>query len=410
MKKTVFAFCMITLLQPVMAQNNEGATLDLLKAPASPASNLLGFATTDIEKPTDVSSLMLSLQSASNAFTKLPSNYALDISPYFLISRRTDFTTKGLNSTKFSDVLRQSFVLSFAIKNPDSAIDNFKSTSTYGGLGFKFSFLRPQYDKESQKVVNNLTALQGEMNIANMKSLKAWKTSTDPVVLQLNARRDEIFDQNNQDKIVAMQNDSNSELNKIERRLGQLLAKFTAEDSAAYKKSLLDKLQTEAAKFKGIREGFSWDLAGGVSGEFLNKQFDNSRVFNAGLWTTVGYTGKKGSAILGLVRYLHNPDQIFAKDNAPNEIGNISTLDAGLRGVYSNDASRFNCSVEAIYRSALSSNTIDPSWRLIFNADYSLFKNQKLTFSFGRNFDGTVTKDGNLVAALTFLAGFGNKR
>jgi hypothetical protein len=47
---------------------------------------------------------------------------------------------------------------------------------------------------------------------------------------------------------------------------------------------------------------------------------------------------------------------------------------------------------------------------MLFNADYALFKNQKLTFSFGRDFDGTISKDGNLIAALTLIAGFGNKR
>ncbi len=47
---------------------------------------------------------------------------------------------------------------------------------------------------------------------------------------------------------------------------------------------------------------------------------------------------------------------------------------------------------------------------LVFNADYAIWKNQKLTFSFGKNFDGAISKGGNLIAALTFLAGFGNKR
>ncbi|SDH16673.1 hypothetical protein [Chitinophaga filiformis] len=171
-----------------------------------------------------------------------------------------------------------------------------------------------------------------------------------------------------------------------------------------------ENLQRAAASFDGARSGFSWELAGGISSEFLNKQFNNSRVHNAGIWTTMGYTGKQGLAILGLVRFLHNPEKIFAKDNELNKMGSISTLDGGARAVYSPNGGRFNCSVEAVYRSVLSSNTIDPSWRLIFSADYSIFRNQKLTFSFGRNYDGIVTKDGNLVAALTLIAGLGNKR
>jgi hypothetical protein len=47
---------------------------------------------------------------------------------------------------------------------------------------------------------------------------------------------------------------------------------------------------------------------------------------------------------------------------------------------------------------------------VVANADYALAANQKLIFSFGRNFDGTITKEGNLVAALTVLFGFGTSR
>jgi Tol biopolymer transport system component len=47
---------------------------------------------------------------------------------------------------------------------------------------------------------------------------------------------------------------------------------------------------------------------------------------------------------------------------------------------------------------------------LVFNAAYDIGQNQQLTFSFGRNFDGTITKDGNLIAALNFVKGFGASR
>jgi hypothetical protein len=39
-----------------------------------------------------------------------------------------------------------------------------------------------------------------------------------------------------------------------------------------------------------------------------------------------------------------------------------------------------------------------------------VLKNKRLTFTFGRDFDSTITKGGNLIAAFTLLAGFGNKR
>jgi hypothetical protein len=58
----------------------------------------------------------------------------------------------------------------------------------------------------------------------------------------------------------------------------------------------------------------------------------------------------------------------------------------------------------------LTKNTIDPSWRWVLNAEYDIGNNQRLTFFFGRAFNGTTTKDGNVIAALNFLKGLGNRR
>lgn len=408
LKKIFLVLCAGMAVAHSYAQENEseGTTLDLLKAPSSPASNLLGFATSDVDKPTDISALMMSLQSASGSFTKLPSSYAIDLAPYFLLNKKGGTTTTELNSKRFADVFRQTFVLSVAVRNPDSTATDFVSTSTYAGIGFKFSLRRPQYNEGTAKVLENIHALQKRLNALNMDALRQAETNAE--ILALRKRRDSLLIGKQAAEIIAMQDNPDSELNTIERELGEKIAalnKNTDLDNA-----IAGELQKQAALFDGARSGFSWEVAGGISGEFLNKQFGNSRVHNAGIWTTMGYTGKQGLAILGLVRFLHNPEKIFAKDNELNKMGSISTLDGGLRGVYSPNGGRFNCSVEAVYRSVLSSNTIDPSWRLIFNADYSIFRNQKLTFSFGRNYDGIITKDGNLVAALTLIAGLGNKR
>ena len=58
----------------------------------------------------------------------------------------------------------------------------------------------------------------------------------------------------------------------------------------------------------------------------------------------------------------------------------------------------------------LNDNVIKPSWRLTFNAEYSVGVNQKITFAFGRDFNGTITKSGNLIAAINFIRGFGSTK
>jgi len=394
------------------SQNNDSNSvkLDLLKAPSSPASNLLGFAPSDIEKPTDVSAFMLSLQSATSSFTKLPGNYAVDIAPFWLLSKKRDYTTASLNSRDKGDIFRQTFIFSTAIKNPDSLDKNLNANNTYAGFGFKFSILRGDYDDETKNTLNKIGLIQKNINNVIIDTIQVFM-KTDPEMKSLLAKK-ENFIKAMLKEGLKMEDIKNTQTFKdnqdaIESLTGALKESIKSKENL---KTYLKDLRKLAEGFIISREGWSWDFAGGLSGEFIKKRFNDSRMFNAGAWTTFGYTGKKGGSFLGIVRYLYNPDRIFAKDNSPNKIGNISTLDAGARYVYSNLNARFNFSFEGIYRSVLSSNTIDPSWRFVLNAEYSIWSNQKLTFSFGKNFDGTITKDGNLIAALSFLTGFGNKR
>lgn len=409
MKKQLLAGFFLLPVLFLHAQEDTGVKLDLLKAPSSPASNLLGIATSEIDKPTDVSAFMLSLQSATNVFSRVPSNYAIDIAPYFLFRKAGDITTKGMQSNEFKDVFRQTFILSLAIRNPDSTELSLNPKSTYAGLGFKFSIKRGEYDETTKNNLNKIGLYQDTILLHLQTVAKAWKNKNDPEVMLLKLRLKEMVagktDPQELASVVA-----SPAYQAIQDELNEKLQIFSEEDTNQVKGDLLEKIRKIAASFQTNRIGWTWDVNGGISSEFRNKRFNQSKVYNAGFWTNFGYTGKKGSSFLGLVRYLYNPDQIFSKDNMPNGMADISTLDAGFRYAYSGTQSKFSCSLEGVYRSVLSSATIDPSWRIIFNADYAIWENQKLTFSFGRNFDGTISRDGNLIAALTFLTGFGNKR
>ena len=424
MKKIVFAVLLISV-NVAVAQSGIDTTIkvDLLRAPASPASSLLGIAPSDIDKPTDVSAFMLSLQSATGSFSRLPSNYAIDIAPYWFFknSKKGDITTEGFRKSSGKDVFKQTLVLSFAFRNPDSTETDLNVKSAYGGFGFKFYFLRGKYDAGTNKALEDIKNLQ-DIKLRHLgKKMAEYKESSDPEIVELRKKRKALFkgfDSNdnspeNQKKLNEII--TSDEFIKIRKRLEEKLKElsesdFSVADSIEAVNELDKEIQQIASSFQTFRMGWTWDLSGGISAEFRRKRFDDSKLYNAGVWTTIGYTDTVYGAGLLLLRLLHNPDKVFAKDNVINDIGNITTLDAGLRYIYSKPQSKFSASLEAIYRSVLTSGTIDPSWRLIFNADYALLQNKKLTFSFGRNFDGTVSKDGNLMAALTFLTGFGNNR
>ncbi|PKP16285.1 MAG: hypothetical protein CVU07_07455 [Bacteroidetes bacterium HGW-Bacteroidetes-23] len=415
MKKLLhFSVILIISISTTHAQEVE---LDLLKAPVSPASNLLGFAQSEIDKPTDVTDFMATIQSASDNFSKLPSNFAIDIAPFWLTKSKSlgDISTVGLQNSYGRNVIPQTLVLSFAVKNVDSTTVNYNANSTYAGFGFKFHIYRGNYDTKTQEKLNQIAKLQ-------QKKLELMKNNSDQVydnlseeILELREKREKLFDG------IDTDDDSPENLQliellsiragKIDAEIEEKIEKLLEQNKSTEEVSSLDeKVIAIASNFQLTRIGFTWDFAGGISGEFQNKSFNQGKIYNAGIWTTLGYTTEKAGAFLGLVRYLNNPERIFALDNTINELNSVSTFDMGFRYILGGTQSKFNASLEAVYRSYLSDFEADNSWRLMLNLDYAIVKNQKITFSFGKNYDGTTTTDGNLVAALGTVFGFGNKR
>lgn len=410
MKKLFYLLCFHLFIFGNAQGKDEKTDLDVMRAPSSPSSNLLGISTTDIDKPTDISAFTVSIQSASSSYSKFPSNYALDFSPYFLFMKKgTDFTTKGLESKAFKDIFKQSLVISTAISNPDSTAAFYNYRSTYAALGFKFSVLRGKYDTLTTDKLAEIVELQKDLTKLNTENIVSYLENNDDEYKNLLRKRESlvkgVVDEKQLARIIASE-----EYKKYDEELSLMLGNFGENRKKEEQVKIRSKISSIASEFQLNRVGFSWDINGGVSGEFRNRNFNNGKIFNAGIWTNFGYTTSSGVAFLGLVRYLYNPQTIYALNGLENEFEDASTLDAGGRIAYSKSQSKFSVSIEAVYRSVLSNHNVDPNWKFLFNADYSILKNQKLTFSFGRNFDGTTTKDGNLIAALTFIKGFGNKR
>jgi hypothetical protein len=205
-------------------------------------------------------------------------------------------------------------------------------------------------------------------------------------------------------KLITELNNKLREINKEKNDLhnGELLKK-----SDTYK-----RVKKIASEFKVERKkGGYLDFASGMVVDFPGDGFSNSTISKAGAWLTGGYeTDNSGFSIMGILRYLYQPDKIFADDNGRLQTKNISTFDMGERISLIAAQGRFNLSGEIIYRSVLQKNIIDPSWRMVLNVEYDVGLNQKLTFAFGKNFDGTITKSGNLLAALNFIKGFGSSK
>jgi hypothetical protein len=373
--------------------------LDLLQSPASPAFNILGIALNDVERPTDLSSFALSLQQASNGFTSIPNSYAFQLAP-FLLTKRKYLLNEFDNG---AEAFKQSFMISagFTHIGPKGKeeVDSLKTTKV--GFGIKFSIVRPKWSNATRKTYTNLM-------VAQQAALQSYRLMEEKNVkhesLEMIKSRMIVFA-----KMRTLSTEDSIEFAalKVKRNL---LEEEMNEEINSNSLQEFEKIKKEALAFKSERYGFFLDFSGGGAFDFPDNRFSNSKVYRAGMWFTGGHeNGHKGFSFLGIARYLYNPETIFADPDGLVKGQQVSTIDLGGRALL-DGKEKFLFSCEAIHRMILGNDLVKPSWRLVLNAEYDIGINRKLTFAFGRDFDGTISKGGNLVAAINFIAGFGTDR
>lgn len=414
MKKFILPLCFVALFnisygqdEYNLASEDSTVSVDLLRAPMSPAANLLGISNSQIEKPSDPAAFTTTLNNATDNFSTLPSSYAIDIAPFWLFGGKNITLEEYLAPDKglFKSIgrnLKQSLVVSVATQtHQDSPTEG--ENLTQFAFGLKASLARG--NKIDPNYLKKLTTLS-----ASLKSL----------VGDLSGAVDTLLLGNSHYQSLKILRDSIMKNTKMSFQERTTLTKPIRDQLAAIEKSTLDAARNEReAEFnalKGIMEGaqlnrygFKLDLSAGMVLDYPNQEFDNGEVTKAGAWMTTGWDWQNGTSFLGIVRWLMHPDQVFADDTGTTATDDVTTLDAGARFVHNITQSKFEISAEGIYRSA-SVSTIDPSWRFTVNAAYDFSKNKKLTFVYGRDFDGTITKSGNVIAALNLLIGFGTEK
>jgi hypothetical protein len=384
--------------QTIPVVKDTSISLDLLRGPVSPAANLAGISPSDIEKPTDAAGFMVSLQQATTNFSQLPKSYAVDFAPGLLF-KPGNLTIDRYLSNTFHDNFNQSFTLSAAVRVLEAdEEDSLSLAKTKLAMGFKFSVLRGNVDKTGSDLLNDIVALQSIIiNDAGDKIDSV--AEEDSIYMNARARMREFADETG-----TRPNFTHWQSVAIQRKEAIAMTVLSGYEEQ------LTLLKTKAVSFRIRRVGWKVDVSGGLVLDFLDQRFTRSLVSRTGLWVTGGYEGETGWSFLGIARYLYNPDKIFADEQGLINSGDIHTGDLGARLIFSAPKSRFSLSSEAIYRSVLNDSPVGSTWRLTINADYDFGQNKKLTFAFGRDFDGTVSKAGNLITAIQFLAGFGSKK
>lgn len=382
----------------------DSISLDLLTSAGNPAFNMLGLAESDIHRPTDLAKLAVSIRTATKDLTIIPKSLGLEIAPFLL--GRTKYTLEDYD--KSENTFKQTFAISFGFTNLNlNGSDDFDSLNTQKmGFGLKFSLVRPHWSDKTRSLYTDLiTAQRNALKFfeTKMRNEALEKLRTKLVQEQDSIAEDTTLTDDEQTKLMTIYDDSISIIDE----------KINTEKNDEFKLTGTYKsIRNTILKFKNEREGPFLDFVSGIAIDFPSNKFNYSIVHKAGAWLTGGYdNGNKGISSMFVLRYLFSPDyEIIDKIGIIRSI-NAHSFDFGARFAIKTFEDRFSFSSEYLYRSFIKSTvSIPATWRLVFNAEYDLGKNKKITFAFGKNFDGTTSKSGNLISILNFITGLGTGR
>ncbi len=404
MKKTITLILLaaVNLIAIAQEESTEDVSIDMLSAPQSPAASLMGFTDSEIIKPETPTDFMLSFQNESNNFTKIPSSFAADFRLGQFFNEENQTLENFLKLDDISNNIKQTFILSTGYKNYDALGD-----TTFSGqgmsVGFKFSIWRgDEVDSKFDTKLETLDSIQKLVTDEGMAELQEFKK--DSIYLNL---RQQIRDIRASSLSQELKDNMIDQIHDILRTWQSVWQEnLNAKESI---KSEYDAMHKIVEDMEFNTYGKVWDIAGGLVIDFPDNRFNYSTIYKGGLWTTFGYEGKKGLSLLGMGRGLYNPGTIYNNEQEQIDTADVFSIDIGGRLLYESKGKGLSLSAEFLLRSVPNS-TIEPAYRTTFNLGYEIKKNTKLTFAFGRDFDGTISKDNNLIAALNLALGLGSSK
>ena len=407
-----------------VAAQNEDNTLDdisinSLSAPASPGSIILGVNPADIQKPTDLTGLMVSLRNATDNFTQLPVSFAIDIAPAWLFSNKKISYADFISNRK---AFLQTLTFSYAqLSQKDENYNGLKQ-----GIGFSFSLIRPAIKVSGylQKVSSINQHLKTLLDAND--SLLTIKKENNIVYQQVDAQINDY-----QNKLIAIQSKTNPSIEDTVAAISienQILVAIALKDELdnklldATKKETdemhqleIESLQKLSENITPVRKGFFLNIAGGTLAKYDDFKAGNVGLTNTALWLTTGwdgnskdYTGKSTFSVYMLSRFIYNnADEWYKSGNTKS----YNTFDNGLRIAYTSSNQKILISAEATSRKLFKTNSSSSFvYKYLLNAQWAIGFNQVLTFSYGRDFNNHITKDGNVIGYLNFVQGLFTKK
>jgi hypothetical protein len=321
---------------------SDDAALDDLRTPASPAFVLLGIEPSSVERPGTPKAFAVNLASAFEQGNSLPEDYAIEIAPYWLTSH-----PKLTFDEYYNAGIGRSFLqtLSFSLATSGAANEG-DEAGTRTGIGLR------------------ALPLAGKPN-SNLAELRS----------QLAEVQDKIFD-----------TDDEAEEEQIQKEMKKIA------------------LQIQEADRR--RVGLLVELAGAITADFPEDNFDKVELDRIGLWITPNYRWLKSSKengaesqdlfdLIFVIRLIH--DQGNDKDSE-----SLSDIGGRIRWQHGD----FSLSAEAVQRFIAGTET-ETTYRLSANLEYRLSNNIYLNASFGKDYDQGDEGGSNLISSLSLDFGFG---
>jgi len=219
---------------------------------------------------------------------------------------------------------------------------------------------------------------------------------------------------------MLMRANTDAERKKINQRMEDLQAVYNHERATVVNAQMRDLYAEVFGKLEEtitpVRKGFILDVSAGTIVKYDKFKINSSNLTNSSVWLTMGYDGFKTDtadnsyfSVLGLYRLvIDNADEFYK--SGVNE--RYTSWDNGVRLAFNTASQKFTFSGEIISRRLFNTSSAGKNFviKYLLSAELQLGKNQRLSFTYGRDFENRVTKDGNVIGLLNFVTGFFNKK
>lgn len=381
---------------------NINAQLNTLKAPASPAANILGIAPSELPVFSDATKLAAHIKSSTENFTNLPKSYAFDIAPFLIFNKTNDI--KDFNGRKNGKKVYKSewyrdIVLSIGYMDSlDVDLTKDKPQRSKIALAIRIPFFSKNLTENSESVLKTYSE-HYEEELGKYDLLNA-----DEVDLLFLGKKVK----SKKDLLLIKSKKSNDLAKKFNIEYEDLIK----EDYKIYKK-YQNKIILRDSLNLNLCAGMVWDKTERIqqkNGFWLTGAYDiNKKIKNIPKF-------ENQFSIIGMFRYLYGISPEYTDLKGPTK-GQF--IDFGVKLNFINTfPKRFNIGLEAIFRNPklnnqnnLASVEIDTfnksKIKYDINFEYEISKNFLLTFVFGKDFEGNISKKGNVFSLLNLVGGIG---